>query len=54
MNQVFVNIFAAVVAFVLWAAFISYMWETHWFAGLFWTATPVVIVAVLAARFLRL
>ena len=53
MNPLVGNILGAVIAFVVWAALFAWAWEVHWFAGLVWTAVPVVIAATIAAKYLR-
>lgn len=53
MNQVVGTAIGAVIFFVLWAALISWAWETHWMAGLVWTATPIAIAAVVAMKYIR-
>ena len=54
MNQLVPTVIGAVISFVIWAAFISFMWETHFLAGLLWTATPVFIAVMMAMKYLRL
>ena len=53
MHSLVGNIFAAVIAFVLWAALFAWAWQFGWLAGLAWTAVPVVIATAVVAKYIR-
>ena len=53
MEQTLGKVLGTVIGFAIWAALLSFMWETHFLAGLMWTVVPIAIAGTIAAKYLK-